>query len=532
MDNWFKDLFDIVKKQNDPMKLELLMPKIYSEFDILVRDRDIFELKEIFNYINSSNFFNTTDPKQNEKIKLECEQEILFRLVLLDDFSMLNKKVDELISNDKPHILNMYLDSWKHKSFIYDYIKNRINSIMPIQTDKDISNSRNKKGEKPIEKKKPEIKKEKLIKKKKVETTNIIKKENPIETKKEIQKEKPIEVIKPELKKPFIRINLDEDDDEPLEVIEEIKEKIPKKIAKKSVIQDLKKGFEKKDNSLDLIDIIIEKYPIIVSKDRLLNLTNPILAFNRIVVEFIDSDNRDIDFFIEFFNLCITNGFMDLVHFIAKKSQMLRHVASFNIAFLNEPDIDKCKKLLLLLKDEDIDYIKISLNELTLLMYVDDLYQREEITNNIIIETKKIARFIPKLTDTYLHTESINFFVKNILSPKTRTIDMTNVNHLYWSMILATYLGIYVFHAKESDYIECMETVTEVSLQLSIHIEDQSIKKILKELALTYIRKIYKAGITSPNYDSWWVRQVDDLRDSKIECLSKLEEITKIDLNY
>lgn len=519
MDNWFKDLFDIVKKQRDPMKLELLMPKIYSEFDILVRDRDIFELEEIFNYINSSNFFNSTNPKQNEKIKLECEQEIIFRLVLLDDFSMLNKTVDDLINNDEPHILNKYLDSWKHKSFIYDYIKNRINSIIPIQPDKDISNSRNKK-----------VKEEKPIKDKKTE----IKKIKSIETKKVIEKEKAIEVEKPILKKPIIKVNLYEDDElqSSVEIIEENKEKAPKKTPKKPVVKEPKKEITETDKNLDLIDLIIEKYPIIVNKEKLSNLTNPKFAFYRIVTEYIDSDNRDIDFFIEFVNLCVTNGFMDLVHFIAQKSKALRHVASFNIAFLNEPDIDKCKKLLDFLRDENVDYINTSLNELTLLLYVDNLYQGDEITNNIITETKKVARFVPRLTETYEHTESINFFINNILSPKTRTIDMTNVNHLYWSMVLATYLGIYVFHSKESDYIECMETVTEVSLQLSIHIEDQSMKNILKELALSYVRKIYKAGITSPNYDSWWVRQVDDLRDSKLECLSKLKEITKIDLNY
>jgi len=518
MDNWFRDLFDIVKKQKDPMKLELLMPKIYSEFDILVRDRDISELQEIYNYINDNDFFSTIDSSQNKIIKLQCKQEILFRLVLLDDFTMLNKSVDELIDKANPQIINSYLDSWKHKSFIHDYIKKRINSSKPEKIIIKPSNIKQS-----IEKKKPE----------KVET----KKDKPIEKKKSDSKikltirEKPKAAIKPIIKeKPVIPNKETIQEKESIPVVVSKKETDIPVINKQKIV---KTNVVKKDNDfIEFIDIIDKQYPIIINKEKLLNLTNPQLAFYRIVSEYIDSETRDIDFFIKLIDLSILNNCLDLVHFTAQKSKALRHVASFNIAFLNEPDINKCEKLLTLLKNEKVDYINTSLNEIRLLTFIDDLYQGDEITNEIILETKKVARFVPKVTDIYQHTESMDFFIKNIFSLKTRTIDMTNLNHLYWSMILATYLGAYVHKQNESDYIKCMETVTDVSLQLSIHIKDSSIKAILKELAISYIRKIYKAGITSPNYDSWWVRQVNDLRDSKIDCLSKLEKITEIDLNY
>jgi len=601
MDSWFEELFDIIKKQKDPDRLELLMLKIYPEFDALVRERKINELEELYQFIRNNELFVSTNETQNLKTKIKCEQELIFRLALLDDFTMLNQLVEDLVIENDQELIKLYLEIWKDKSFIYTYLKERIKK----QTSSSTKSRKKQKAFKveipviprereteyihpepePVPMKKeakpePEFEPEPVttVEKPKIKETPPIKTPEPIKTEPEkpivkqaeieqkIQKTEPVKqnTIKKPTKKHIMgqqalefgstlkqepKVNKTEKAEKSPPIKPDVPEqtkgkqqielqpepKTPKEIRPK---EPTKKAFavpkQAKQEQLreiwtpdffEFIDLFIEQYPILINQEKLRQLSTPKPTFFRMVLEFVDSEERSYDFFIKFINFCLSYSMNDLVSYLVDKSHMLRKYASANIAFLNKPDIKKAIQLLYLLEDEIADYITNSFNELKLLRYVDQFYKQDEVTNQLIQQAVNASRFTPKMTELSFHIDSVKYFDNYVFNIKERLIDMTNINHLYWSMILATSICIYVERLTDTDYINSMEWVGETALQLAIHVDNNQMREIIETLALSYIRRIYKAGQSSPEYPNWWDRQIEDMRDAKLGSLDKVRSI-------
>ena len=74
MDSWFIELFDIISRQRETLKVEMLLKELYGEFDILVRRHSIQELKEIYYYAEEKNQINTV----NIETTIDNKNDVIF----------------------------------------------------------------------------------------------------------------------------------------------------------------------------------------------------------------------------------------------------------------------------------------------------------------------------------------------------------------------------------------------------------------------------------------------------------------------
>jgi len=132
----------------------------------------------------------------------------------------------------------------------------------------------------------------------------------------------------------------------------------------------------------------------------------------------------------------------------------------------------------------------------------------------------------PSMIEAFQATEAIDYFINNVISNKHQLIDIRNLCHVYWSLILAASVGIYVKRSHVSDYTESMDWISSSALLLAERIEEPEVKDSIKVLATSYVTKIYRLGCKSDDYDDWWERQRDDLRESKNDNLASINSIS------
>ncbi|MCK4552459.1 MAG: hypothetical protein KAU02_06020, partial [Tenericutes bacterium] len=138
MDKWFVDLFDIISGQKKTTKMDLLLPELYNEFDILARNDNIEELSEIYQYINDDNPFKTINVEYNNKANVFCKKEVIKRLIILNDYSILDDEFSEILSKNNKKIINDYLEVWRDNIIVTMHLKNIKEQFVPVQKKKPI----------------------------------------------------------------------------------------------------------------------------------------------------------------------------------------------------------------------------------------------------------------------------------------------------------------------------------------------------------------------------------------------------------
>ncbi len=486
MEKWFVDLFDLLKKQKEPARAKLLLPEIYSEFDILTRANKTDDLKDIYEYISNNNPVQTEDKKYNEEAYNKCKQQILKNLILLDDFSLIDTEVNELLSNKDKKGLDKLLNLWMDNRFVYEYInkiidkENKPKTQPPIQ--KEIVPKPIKRDKQP----------EKVVVKEVIEPKKEIIKEETKATKKIVEvpkQEKSVIEDKPKQEKPII--------------VRTSKETQP---------------------YFDALNFLSMRYNLIYSENKLRNTTNPIQNILILVQEFIDENEPNAAFFIDFFTVLSKFNLNDFITYIANRSLKFIKLATLNIGLVNEFDLEAKYKLLEILKDSDLGYVNLSILEKELRVYIDSLNFVDTTIKEIYSLGQKASYRAPLCVETYEAAKAIDFFKKHIYSKRTHIVKQDNLTHLYWAMVLSAIVGIYVERKQSSDYVECMNCVADMAIKLIPEIKPSNIQSIIKALASSYIRRIYISGIQSNNYDNWWRNNRQELIEAKFNELAKINE--------
>ncbi len=274
MDSWFIELFDIISRQRETLKVEMLLKELYGEFDILVRRHSIQELKEIYYYTEEKNQINTVNVDFNENAGNELKQEILKRLVMLDDLSIPEQILKNLIKTHKERDIVAYINTWKSFSFVYFHLKDVYQYELELQSRVDpfadvLPDELNKTlKEEYIEPKEkvstlPKLDPELVPKPEKTRTFGRVKKtktpkDKPtsqpirVEEIKEVIVEKPVEVIKEKVI------------EKPVEVIKEVIVEKPVEKPKKEKVSRFKKPKTKQPEVVK--EVIVEK-PVEVIKE-------------------------------------------------------------------------------------------------------------------------------------------------------------------------------------------------------------------------------------------------------------------------
>ena len=555
MDNWFLELLNIINRQSEERKVEMLLPELYSEFDILARNFDGASLKELYEFINTNNPIHTTDKEYNQISLEKLKRNLLKRMVMIDDLSIIEQELLILISNKKRKASKEYVKSWKD----YTYVHER---LLDLFTSSYSSSRPAKKTVKPDIEPEPEVK-DLVIEESIVEETPLqgefeeIKDneateedvfESVIESKPDPEPiPEPIVVEEPEIVEETIKPEIDEDvisepEDiqEPVEdpepVVEEEPEPIIKKNPKKNIPSkpvialdvSIPKTTDRNETTndpnlfFDFLDVVTVKYPIIINIEALRRLSNPKPSFYRMFVGFIDENERDEDFFIELINYLFEFDLYDFVTYITDKSIRLRKLCIYNIGLLNIKNTTKKFKLIFLLSQENTDYIKNSLLERELRVYIDSLTMADDTTDELYHNCEAITQIAPKQIDTTTAIDSISYFKNHVLNTHDPIIDENNPTHLYWAIILSACLCIYVAREKDYTFTGSMDFVAKKAVRLIEVIEDETQKINVQRLAIDYIRRVYKAGEKSPNYVKWWDRQRDDFFDQKLSAIQTI----------
>ncbi len=586
MDSWFVELFEILSKQTDMVKTDRFLPELYSEFDILTRSRDLDELQEIYKFVRSANPLKTTNSSYNDRIYIELRKEIIQRLLLLNDFSMIDLDINELLVQGNQRQVDEYLRMWKNKSIVYNRLKDLVDRYKaPIPQAK--KTPKPKPVEEPEEEiieevpeeqetiiSEPAITEEKEIiappvteptirptpnleDSKKADTTAAktepIKQAEPepeilspkvIEIEKDPEKKSeptiktpPVETkTKPEIKKVEAR---PKKQDTKIEEIPKRVEKqkpepkkpviIPKQTPEPEPVKPRPKQFEMDQNKdysfFDFVNLMYERYKIKANIEMLNKMGNPNPTYYRAVIDYIDSEPRDAIFFIDMINFVSGFNHQALVALMIDRSIMLKKLTNFNIAMINEKDIDNRCELLGLLGNDVLEHISLSRHEKKLHKYVKQHEHMDEIAETLQMHAYTAASAAPSMIEAGYATEAIDYFINNVISIKHQLIDIRNMSQIYWSMILAATLGIYVKRSHVTDYTESMDWISGAALLLAEKYEDHDLRATIKTLATSYIQRIYRLGAKSDDYDDWWERQRDDLRSSRDDNLASVSSI-------
>ena len=539
MDKWFVDLFDIISGQKKTTKMDLLLPELYNEFDILARNDNIEELSEIYQYINDDNPFKTINVEYNNKANVFCKKEVIKRLIILNDYSILDDEFSEILSKNNKKIINDYLEVWRDNIIVTMHLKDIKEQFVPVQKKKPIKVKKSTLDNLPEVNEFPDMKvtkdlKEESIKEVIIKDEEITQVEAPIKIDPIIEDKivEPKVLIKKEIKtetkvkdtpKKVVSVK-------PV-IIEEIKKQPPVKKTMedsepKSVIKP-KKNSEKteKEILLGFVDMAIYKYKISINKEIIKKQTNPKRIIFGVMKDFVDEKERTTTFFVELFQLLIEYNLDSLISHIAEKSVMLKKLCVLNIGLLNETDLSNIFSLLDTLRNEDIIYIKESISEREIRTYIDNHKSDDYKTEDLITFSNLASMKAPKQMETHEAIKAIDYFTNSIFYNKTKALYEDNIDVLYWSMILSAVLGIYVSRKNVSNYIDSMNITSKIAIKLLNKIDKSSLKSKIQNLTISYIRRIYKSGTSSHNYDNWWQKQKDDLLDAKLNALDILRPI-------
>jgi len=560
MDSWFVELFEILSRQTETMKTDRFLPKLYDEFNVLTRARDIEELQEIYQFTRLKNPIKTTDSSYNDKTYIELKKEIITKLLLLNDFSMLDLDINELLEENNSKKVDEYLKIWKSKTIVYNHLKDIV--------DRHVSTT-------PIVKKVPEKVLPKKVEVEPVTTKKIEPKPEPVIKKIEVQPEtKPVEKPEPSLPKNKIvveeskpkqeapKVKLEPKIEKPVTEIKpvpkttptEIKPQveIPRVVEKKpiptptptivksgtpieevkleSLIPDFReKRIQRPVKQLEFIDFVTlfsVNYEIKINLEILKNMDNPKPTYFHATVDFVDSKPRNARFFIEMFQFLELYGQEDLKRHIIDRSWALKRLVAFNMALINETDIPTRCELVGMLGDEVEEHVRLSRAENILRRYIEQHHHSDEMSETMKMHATNAAYSAPSMIEAFQATEAIDYFINNVISNKHQLIDIRNLCHVYWSLILAASVGIYVKRSHVSDYTESMDWISSSALLLAERIEEPEVKDSIKVLATSYVTKIYRLGCKSDDYDDWWERQRDDLRESKNDNLASINSIS------
>ena len=530
MDQWFVDLFDIISSQKKTSKMDLLLPELYSEFDILARNDNIDELSEVCQYITDENPFKTINKEYNTKANILCKKEVIKRLVILNDYNILDDEFNQILNTNSKKKVKDYLEMWSDNIIVSMHLKDIKNQFIPTVSVK--PKKRTVKIKESVIDEFPEMKikhdlEEKSIIEEKTKDYEI----EPVKLEPFIEEE----IIEPEVKiKEDLKVETKEKatpkKEAPVKTVITRKAETETPIIKAKeipipkVVVETKKAPQRSEKEilLSFVDMAIYKYKISINKEIIQNQTNPRRVIFGVMKDFVDETERNTTFFIELFQLLIEYTLDSLVSYIAEKSDMLKKLCILNIGLLNETDTSDIFSILDILKNEDIVYIKESLAERDVRTYIDKYMNNEIETNDLINFSNLASRNAPKMMETHEAIKAIDYFKNNILYNKTRVLDKDNIDVLYWSMILSAVLGVYVTRKNVSNYIDSINYVSEIANKLVNKIDILKIKSNIQFLAISYIRRIYKCGTSSPNYDNWWQKQKDDLQDAKLNALSIL----------
>ncbi len=530
MDQWFNQLYEIIGKQIESKKTEMILPEIYSELDILARKQNIEELLEIYEFTESNNPIKTNDVLYNKKAYHKLKKEILKRHVMLRDFSILNRDIDAYIHDNDQKKINKLLNTWKDSSYVHNYLEEIVFNAKkakkvyrPEEAKKTVKIKPVVIKEKPVvltpePKKGPELELEK-----KSTPKNIIEKKESLTASK--KGTLPKENITPEV---FIK------SDSFIETEVILKPKVDKELHKPREIKVV--DVETKPTGIipskgsyelffDFVDIISKKYQMIVNVGMLKKLSNPKPNFSRFLLQYIDEKDRNSRFFIELFKLLTEYDLVDLITYVIEKSFIIKKLCTYNIGLLNETDLDTKIELLDIIVKQDFDFIQMSDYERKVRFYINNLGANDTTTTVIKDKVSEISRFAPLMMESFYATDAIGYFKVNFVEREDRGFDTDNLSHLYWAMMLGVSTGVYVLRTKYSDFIESMNVVTEMAIHLIKKTDDLYIKFAVKTLATSYIRKIYKIGTQLPDYGDWWDRHKDDMLESKHKGLATLNPI-------
>jgi hypothetical protein len=519
MDQWFNQLFEIIGRQNESKKTEMLLPEIYGELDILTRKQNIIELQEIYEFVEKNSPINTEDPIYNKSAYTKLKKEILKRHVMLRDFSVINRDINKLLLTNNQKEINKMLNVWKDSKYVYNYLQETIfNSKQtkkvsrPEQAKKTVKVKPPVVRTKPIEK--PEPKPETV---EPIEVSIVSDVMKPVLTKKvEVSQKEPElrTIVKPKVDSvPEVKVV------EPKPVIEE-RETITD--AKPVVIVPPKDPYEL---FFDCIAIISKRYKMTVNVEMLRKLSNPKPNFSRFLLQYIDEQDRNSRFFIELFKLLTEYDLIDLITYILNKSFKIKKLCTYNIGLLNETDLETKYELLDIIVKQDFDFIKMSDYERKVRLYIENLHAKDNTTEDIQKRVFEISKFAPLMMQTFYASDAIGFFKINIDTVQDRIIESDNLSHLYWSMLLAVSLSVYVLRDKYTDFISSMDCIADMANLLIKKTDDLEIKYAVKTLATSYIRRIYKIGTKLPEYEEWWDRHKDDMLESKHKGLAILNPI-------
>ena len=539
MDQWFNQLYEIIGKQIESKKTEMILPEIYSELDILARKQNIEELHEIYEFTESNNPIKTNDVTYNKNAYHKLKKEILKRHVMLRDFSILNRDINAYIHDNDQKKINKLLNTWKDSTYVHNYLEEIV-----------FNAKKAKKVYRPEEAKKTVRIKPVVIKEKPLVLTPEPKKEPELELetkpspKNVIEKKEDLTVSKRgKLPKKNITPEVFIESDSFIETEVILKPKQDRELPKPRVTKVVEKKqsdevveVETKPITIvpskgsyelffDFVDIISKKYRMIVNVEMLRKLSNPKPNFSRFLLQYIDENDRNSRFFIELFKLLTEYDLVDLITYIIEKSFIIKKLCTYNIGLLNETDLNTKIELLDIVVKQNFIFIKMSDLERKVRFYIDNLGLNDTTTKVIKNKVFEISKFAPLMMESFYATDALGYFKVNFVEREDKGFDPDNLSHLYWAMMLGASTGVYVLRSKYTDFIESMDVVTEMAIHLIKKTDDLDIKFAVKTLATSYIRRIYKIGTQLPDYGDWWARHKDDMLESKHKGLAILNPI-------
>lgn len=521
MDQWYLELFTLISKQKDTAKVNMLLPELYNEFDLLLRAENYTELLDIYDFVREKNPIDTIDEDFNELTYIKLKKEIIKQLIILNDYSVLEKEIKELLNLGKSQAIKDYIAIWEDNPLVLNFLQEIINYHKKPKTKKE-----------PIEPVVDIVEPEIETLEDNINTTEFNEKESNFEANLEPKKivvSEPIKptpeiILKKHLNKPIKKVvKKVEKDFKPLPEAIDLAKPEPET---DKVTDSPPKSEQAEDLTHQFVDTLISKYNVIINKEKLFSHTKIDRILFSIVKDFVDERDRDRAFFIELFNFFRKYNMESLITYVAEKSITIKKLCHLNIGLINEVNLDSKFDLLDILEGREIDFFKDTLNEREMRLYIDNLIQRDEIADDLIRHASTASIYAPRLSQTFVAIDAINYLKENVKSIQHTIIDIENPVHLYWTMILAACLGIYVVRKDDVDFIECMKCVSVMAVQLIGNINDPEIGLIIKTQAKSYVRRIYAMGMELPEYESWWGRKKDDMLNAKLNAISILNEVS------
>ncbi|MBN2540372.1 MAG: hypothetical protein JXB08_02485 [Bacilli bacterium] len=532
MDSWFEELFEIVKKQTETIKMDRLLPKVYLEFDVLVRKNNLGELRNIHRFLKEEHPIHTEDSEYNIKKEQECLKEVLYRTVLLDDYSTLDEDLDEILESGDGNLMEEFLAQWQDMHVIYDYVLAYFESGM--------SGKAKDPEPEPIIESEEHMSLQDLLKELDEEPEATPEPEEIIQPSQEVPLEepKPKKAKKPKPTEPKDTtfeedfLSTGETVKEPIPVPKQEPEPVKKSLFKK-IVEPKPEPIESQESPIDtdffdFFDMVMKSYPNTISKEKLQELPDPKPTFIRLFLEHIDSEEHSAAFFHELIAFFDKLGYSDMADFITDHSKMLEKCATVNIGLLHNEHTDQIKQLLDSMRTTLSKNLVNTKLEITLSFFIQSLGEEDKITRSIRQLSEKISVNAPYQIETHEATGAIEFFLNHILLKPGRDFKADKLPQLYWSIILAASLGIYVIRRNASDYQTLIDYIQVAGIHLYNLLEVESLKETTRQLALHYIRTMHKCALSGPHYASWWTRQVDDLLDAKLSAISKFNEIDAV----